>query len=397
MTTTINASTSAGLVQTADTSGILQLQTASTAALTIDASQKVGIGTTSPAGRLDITSNSPTTGNFSARIVDSGSYGCRLSMQSTATNGLIYQIGSNFNTGIGEWATVDATNSQTVDFYAPSSSGYRALYTNGTERMRITSAGNVGIGTTSPTSQNGKVLQIDGGAGAADFRLTNTATGTAKDNGILLGLSGSDAYLYNFENAFMAFGTNATERMRINSDGSVMIGTTTNFGNGGFLDVDSTAAVVNGVNVKCNNVNYAYIAYTGTNFMYFTTSGTSPVGTITYNGSITVYGTTSDQRLKENIVDAPSAFDFINSLKIRSFDWKESGKHHKFGVIAQELVEVSEECVSVPQKEEDIWQVDTSPLIPALAKAIQELKAINDTQAETINALTARIVALEAK
>ncbi|NBW23753.1 MAG: hypothetical protein EBR82_88990 [Caulobacteraceae bacterium] len=41
--------------------------------------------------------------------------------------------------------------------------------------------------------------------------------------------------------------------------------------------------------------------------------------------------------------------------------------------------------------------VDKSALIPLLTKAIQELKAINDTQAETINALTARIVALESK
>ena len=57
MTTTINASTSAGLVQTADTSGILQLQTAGTAAVTIDASQNVGIGTTSPAGKLDVSGN----------------------------------------------------------------------------------------------------------------------------------------------------------------------------------------------------------------------------------------------------------------------------------------------------------------------------------------------------
>ena len=46
MTTTINASTSAGLVNTADTSGVLQLQTNSTTAVTIDTSQQVGIGQT---------------------------------------------------------------------------------------------------------------------------------------------------------------------------------------------------------------------------------------------------------------------------------------------------------------------------------------------------------------
>ena len=58
MTTTINASTSSGLINTADTSGILQLQTAGTAALTIDTSANVGIGTSSPSYRIDARASS---------------------------------------------------------------------------------------------------------------------------------------------------------------------------------------------------------------------------------------------------------------------------------------------------------------------------------------------------
>ena len=54
MTTTINASTTAGLVNTADTSGVLALQTAGTTAVTVDASQNVGIGTASPSYKLDV-------------------------------------------------------------------------------------------------------------------------------------------------------------------------------------------------------------------------------------------------------------------------------------------------------------------------------------------------------
>ena len=54
MASIINASTSSGLVQTADTSGVLQLQTASTTAVTVDASQNVGIGTTSPIAPMHI-------------------------------------------------------------------------------------------------------------------------------------------------------------------------------------------------------------------------------------------------------------------------------------------------------------------------------------------------------
>ena len=61
MVSKVNAATSAGLTLDSDTSGILQLQTAGTAALTIDTSANVGIGTSSPAGRLDVKSTSAGT------------------------------------------------------------------------------------------------------------------------------------------------------------------------------------------------------------------------------------------------------------------------------------------------------------------------------------------------
>ncbi len=75
-------------------------------------------------------------------------------------------------------------------------SGILNIQTNETTAITVDASQNVGIGTATPVSQNGKVLQIDGGATAADLRLTNNATGSAKDNGGLLGLAGSDAYLY---------------------------------------------------------------------------------------------------------------------------------------------------------------------------------------------------------
>lgn len=60
MASIINAATSGGLVTTADTSGILQLQTAGTTAVTVDASQRVGIGTTGPAKPLNVASSATT-------------------------------------------------------------------------------------------------------------------------------------------------------------------------------------------------------------------------------------------------------------------------------------------------------------------------------------------------
>ena len=116
------------------------------------------------------------------------------------------------------------------------------------------------------------------------------------------------------------------------------------------------------------------------------------MGSITYNGTVTLYNTTSDERLKENVVDAGSGLDKLANIKIRAFDWKESGMHTDFGVVAQEINEVAPELVSIGTDNEDgtiknPWQVDTSTLVPAMIKAIQELKTQVDAQAAEIQIL----------
>ena len=92
--------------------------------------------------------------------------------------------------------------------------------------LHIDNNGNVGIGTSSPTSQNGKVLHIHNSSGATDLRLTNNTTGTAFGNGTILTLSSLTAYLYNYENADFVFGTDATEAMRIDSNQNLLVGLT---------------------------------------------------------------------------------------------------------------------------------------------------------------------------
>ena len=104
MTTTINASTVSGLVNSADTSGILQLQTASTAALTIDASQNVGIGLTPTAYKL--TTNVASGDNTFGQYVGSTLYGY---LQTSAS---YLKVGTNATTPV-------------------------IVETNGTERMRV--------------------------------------------------------------------------------------------------------------------------------------------------------------------------------------------------------------------------------------------------------------------
>ena len=87
------------------------------------------------------------------------------------------------------------------------------------------------------------------------------------------------------------------------------------------------------------------------------------------------YFTSSDERLKENIVDAPSASDDIDAIQIRSFDWKADGSHQKYGVIAQELNNVIPSAVDMTQDENRHASVDLSKLVPMLVKEIQSLRA----------------------
>ena len=99
--------------------------------------------------------------------------------------------------------------------------------TNNTERMRITSAGLVGIGTSSPAfiSTYGG-LQVNGSNGTT-IKLTNPTTGATSTDGfeLIVQAGGLEAYVWQRESSSLIFGTSATERMRITSAGSVGIGT----------------------------------------------------------------------------------------------------------------------------------------------------------------------------
>ena len=106
----------------------------------------------------------------------------------------------------------------------------------------------------------------------------------------------------------------------------------------------------------------------------FRRGSTSTVGSIFVTTSGTSYFTTSDRRLKENIVDASSASDDIDAIQVRSFDWKSNGLHQKYGMIAQELLPVAPEAVGHPEDSEKMMSIDYSKLVPMLVKEIQSLR-----------------------
>jgi len=106
------------------------------------------------------------------------------------------------------------------------------------------------------------------------------------------------------------------------------------------------------------------------------------------------YGTISDQKLKENIVDATPKLDDINKLRVRNFNFKHTPEEKHIGFIAQEFEEVFPSMVETKQDKDDdnnliedsyTKTIKSSVLIPMLVKSIQELKAEIETLKLQIN------------
>ena len=214
---------------------------------------------------------------------------------------------------------------------------------------------------------------------------------------------------------YMQFNTrvnsgNMTERMRIDSSGRVLMGSTsTVFDTDQVLHVSGTQgcnmrATVESVGGSVLNLQRSDT--TEGDFLRLINSSNAETGQIKVNSSgTTVFENVSDYRLKDNIKDwTVDAIAKVKQIKIRTFDWKDqtaqtNGKD-VIGVIAHELQEVYSYCVSGEKdgygedvdkdgNKKPMYQgVDYGKLTPLLTKALQEQQA-------TIEALTARIVTLE--
>jgi hypothetical protein len=355
-TTTISSITSAAATA-------LTLKSAGTTGLTIDTSQRVGIGG-SPTAPLTVTK---------------------------AANGNIAQF-TNVND-----ADLNINLTSGVTLLTPST-GTLAFGTSNTERMRIDSSGNVGIGITSPTK---KLDVYVAGADSIIRTQTASASGLAQvefrntQAGCQIGMPAN-------VNA-MNFITGDNERMRIDSSGNALFGTTSSTPIGSGVQ---GVAILNAGRIDINKTSDAglYISRQTTtgalvNFYY---GGAGPKGSISTDGTNVAYNTSSDYRLKENIAPMTGALAKVAALKPVTYKWKADGSDGE-GFIAHELAEVCPHAVSgakdaIDEDGNPQYQgIDVSFLVATLTAALQETKALIDTQAETINALTARIVALESK
>jgi hypothetical protein len=177
--------------------------------------------------------------------------------------------------------------------------------------------------------------------------------------------------------------TAPTERMRIDSSGNLLVGTTATINTAG-VSVGKGGAANGGI------VNLYKTASGATNGLLNYYQSTY-VGGINFDNTSTSFPTSSDKRLKKDISDSASATQKIDSIRIVSHGWKHDESVVDFGIIAQDLYEIMPRAVSKGDDEDEIktiWSVDYSKLVPLLIKAHQEQQAL-------ITALTTRITALE--
>jgi hypothetical protein len=197
MASTINASTSSGLVNTADTSGVLQLQTANTTAVTIDASQNVGIGTASPTEKLDVLGSADTTTRLRA------SSDTALILNETTPN-KSWKMKSSDGTLV----------------YQYSSTAYNSGYSS---KMAITSAGQLLVGATTSTygAASGYMAGFKGTASQTYISLARSGTNLDSD-GLAIGVDTGSASIVVRENLPLYFFTNNANRMQINAGAPIL-------------------------------------------------------------------------------------------------------------------------------------------------------------------------------
>jgi hypothetical protein len=380
-------------------------------AVRITSTGNVGIGTSSPASKLQV-----TTSGAAALPPTSGT---------TPSTGELIRLRTSSDTAGGIGTIGLSTNQMWLQ--ACDATNLGAYY----QLLLNPNGGNVGIGTASPNCR----LQVassgvmsSGGYNGQSSTLQIAYTGTASAinsdgpslvfsqqydsadplsyvrTGAIYGYKGEANGNFGGGLKFRTQPTGASamaDVMTLDKNGNVGIGTTSPAQR---LHVQSGTATVTPITTTSVTGDTAYQAIlvtkfdndstTSQNFIQFQiNNGGANCGKITANGANTAaFGSTSDRRVKENIADLPSQLANIMALRPVEFDYVESyGGGHQIGFVAQEMQQVYPDVIAEDSSEEKILSITGwSKTEARLVKAIQELKADNDS-------LRARIAALESK
>jgi len=318
----------------------------------------VGIGTTAPECELHVfkaSSGADTDGSAVVHIENSGTTVLQLSAGTSSDCHIAF--GDSGNQNIGSIAYLNNGN-------------HMAFRTDNGEKMRLTGAGNLGIGLTAPAYPLDVfgVIAIKSGESLSwkgDAQLSAAITGEGAS-------------------PVLKFWTSVNERMRIDAGGIVSIGGT------------NATAKLNVVGQGGSNVQLQNNIVTGTGGMvqigFLNDNGL--VGSIQTSGTGTSYVTSSDYRLKENIEYTWNATSRLKKLKPARFNFITDAEKTFDGFLAHEAQAVVPEAVTGTKDEVDddgnpvIQGIDQAKLVPLLVKTVQEQQTV-------IESLEARITALE--
>ena len=339
----------------------------------IGADGNVGIGTSSPTGKLTVSSDIKVLGSNFASVEFTG---------------------ASVN-GSGVYTGLDSGGGYVVNVR---DSGYIGFSTTNAERMRIDSSGKVGIGTSAPT----RTLTVIGSVGNQFVGSQSQSNDTAKYctyagshyhnseqdvAGVVVLSNGTDNTVYlgggvGELNAatVLAFHTGAndattggTERMRMLSDGQLIVAGTSFNANG--------SVTIGPIGTSSNGCTAVSASTSATNIWRFYNPN-GHIGSISLDGSTCNFSNLSDYRLKENVNYTFDATTRLKQLKPARFNFISDDTNTLVdGFIAHEVSSVVPEAITgekdaVDENGDAVYQgIDQSKLVPLLVKTIQELEA----------------------
>jgi hypothetical protein len=271
---------------------------------------------------------------------------------------------------------------------------------------------------TLPTTANGSLVALDSsgrlGIGLANpitnldvFSTSNTQIRAATNNsssiaGLLLEQTGTGAssfivragsnytVLGTSTNTPILFTSNNLERMRLDPNGRLLVGTSTAVGSGTIECVASNAKIVIRSSGATAGKSWGLSVDDNNSFILYNNGGSG----VWIGDGGTTWNSSSDERLKDITGGFPNASDSVDQLRAVRFTWKsEEGKTPRVGLIAQDVEKVVPEAVAVDPN--GFKSVAYTDLIPLLTAALQEANAKIKSQGASIATLEARLTALE--